>query len=52
MLPFLYFFKMNVIFLSLIIFLFCVFCTLFTLKILLELTNKNKIYVYNEILSI
>ena len=52
MLPLQYFFKMNVIFLSLIIFLFCVFCTLFNLKILLELTNKNKIYVYNEIVSI
>ena len=52
MLPLPYFFKRNGIFLSLIIFLFCGFCTLFTLKISLELTNKNKIYVYNEIVSI
>ncbi len=52
MLPLPYFFKRNGIFLSLIIFLFCGFCTLFTLKILLELAHKNKIYVYNEIVSV
>jgi amino acid permease len=52
MLPLPYFFKRNGIFLSLIIFLFCGFCTLFTLKILLELAHKNKIYVYNDLVGI
>ena len=52
MLPLPYFFKRNGIFLSLIIFLFCGFCTLFTLKILLELAHKNKTYVYNDLVGI
>ena len=52
MLPLPYFFRKNGIFLSLIIFLFCGFCTLFTIKILLELAHKNKIYVYNDLVGI
>ncbi len=52
MLPLPYFFRKNGIFESLIIFLFCGFCTLFTLKILLELAHKNKTYVYNDLVGI
>ena len=52
MLPLPYFFKRNGIFLSLIIFLFVGFTTLSTIKILLNLANKNKIYVYNDIVNV
>ena len=51
-LPLPYFFKRNGIFLSLIIFLFVGFTTLSTIKILLNLANKNKIYVYNDIVNV
>ena len=51
MLPLPYFFKSNGIILTLFIFFFCAFSTLLTLKILINLSYKNKIYSYNELVA-
>jgi vesicular inhibitory amino acid transporter len=51
MLPLPYFFKTNGIILTLLIYFFCAFSTLRTLKILCNLSYKTKIYSYNELVA-
>lgn len=51
MLPLPYFLKANGIILTLILFFLCAFSTLYTLKILINLSYKNQIYSYNELVG-